>query len=131
MAWEEGHRLLEARVRGLPDALRAGAADDRLPTRVVAGEGIVTTGIGSSAAHARFLAQVLSERPRTQARFVAASTLLEPPPAHAATQTLVVVSQGLSPNARMLLERRRAWRHVVLMTAAAEDPARRAGEAAK
>src|SRR5262249_32601045 len=109
MAWEEGYRLLEARVRGLPDALRARTADDRMPTRVLAGDGaIVTTGIGSSAAHARFLAQVLSERPGIHARFVAASTLLEPPPAHAAAQTLIVVSQGLSPNARLLLTHRGA-----------------------
>src|SRR5262245_44981267 len=121
MAWDEGHRLLEARVRSLPDALRAGAAMDCVPTRATSTDGFVTTGIGSSAAHARFLAQVLSDRLPVRSRFVAPSALLEPAPPHAATQTLVVVSQGLSPNARLLLEHKRAWRHVVLMTAASEE----------
>src|SRR6185436_21166887 len=131
MAWEDGYRVLEARVRGLPDALRIVAGGDHLPTRASASDAIVATGIGSSAAHARFLAQVLSDRLAVPVRFVAPSALLEPAPAPAAVQTLVVISQGLSPNARLLLERRRAWRHVVVMTAASEDTARRAGDAAK
>jgi creatinine amidohydrolase len=131
MAWEDGYRVLEARVRGLPDALRVVAGGDHLPTRASACDAIVATGIGSSAAHARFLAQVLSDRLAVPARFVAPSALLEPAPTHAAAQTLVVISQGLSPNARLLLERRHAWRHVVVMTAASQDTARRAGDAAK
>jgi creatinine amidohydrolase len=131
MAWDDGYRLLEARVRSLPDALRTGAADTHVPTRAASSDGIVTTGIGSSAAHARFLAQVLSDRLAGRARYVTPSALLEPAPPYAAAQTLVVVSQGLSPNARLLLEGRSVWRHVVLLTAASEDTARRTGDVSK
>lgn len=113
-----GYRDLERRMRELPAMLRA-AAREEPPPRLDLGalRGIVTTGLGSSAAHARFLAALIAERCGHAARYVPASALIGPPPAHAAAEALVVVSQGLSPNARLVLASRGAWRHVVLMTA--------------
>jgi creatinine amidohydrolase/Fe(II)-dependent formamide hydrolase-like protein len=126
-----GHRLLEARVRALPDVLRAGVATlqaTKRPPVAAATHGIVTTGIGSSGAHARVLAAVLSERLDTPVRFVPPSALAGAPPTGAARRTLVVVSQGLAPNARLLLAQPGAWQHVALLTAATEDGAARAGD---
>jgi creatinine amidohydrolase len=130
--WRAGYRRLEARVRALPALLRAGAMLACEPPRLRPREvrGIVTTGIGSSAAHARLLAHLLVERLEIPARYAPASALLEAPPARAAEHALIVVSQGLSPNARLVLAGRDAWRHVVLMTASSEDGARRSGDEA-
>jgi creatinine amidohydrolase/Fe(II)-dependent formamide hydrolase-like protein len=127
--WAEGLRLLEARVRALPDLLREGAArPDPAPGFAPADvRGVVTTGVGSSAAHARFLSHLLAQRLGLRARYVPLSAFLAPPGPGAADEALVVISQGLSPNARLALARPRAWRHVVLMTATGEEGARRAG----
>jgi creatinine amidohydrolase len=132
-AWHAGYRILEGRIRALPSLLRAGATLACEPPRLRAREvrGIVTTGIGSSAAHARLLAHLLVESLEIPARYAPASALLEAPPARAAEHALIVVSQGLSPNARLVLAGRDAWKHVVLMTAASEEGARRSGDDAK
>jgi len=130
----EGHRVLEARIRALPDLLLRGAhalGSPPVSTAPLATDAVVTTGIGSSGAHARFLAEVWNARIGIPARFVPPSALLDPPPPDAARRTLIVVSQGLAPNARLLLRHHTAWRHVVVMTAATEDGARRAGDGTK
>jgi creatinine amidohydrolase len=123
--WRDGHRLLQERLAGLPDALRATAA---MPLPSVSTRGlrrVVTTGIGSSEWHARVLAHLLDEHADVPARFVPLSALATT----ARGDLLVVFSQGLSPNARLALARRSAWRDVVVATAA-RGPARMAPLAA-
>ena len=114
-AWREGHRILAERIAGLPAALREAALPaPPLGLAADAVEPCVTTGIGSSAAHARLLAYLLAAG-GLRARF-------RPLSAFAGARggedgLLVVFSQGLSPNARLALEapgRRRA----LLVTAA-------------
>ena len=93
---------------------------------------IVATGVGSSEGHARFLVRLL-EGAGVPARFLPLSALLAPP-AGTDGEALVVISQGLSPNARLVLETAKAWRHAALVTAATEagtdDPAKRRALAA-
>jgi creatinine amidohydrolase len=132
--WRSGHQRLEARVRALPGALREGARSRSVPPvsrAVLACDAIVTTGIGTSGAHARFLAEVWNARVPIPARFTPPSALLGAPPPDASHRTLIVISQGLAPNARLLLRYRASWRHIVVLTAATEDGARRAGDTAK
>lgn len=116
-AWREGHGRLAARVARIPEVLRG--IDPTLPPapfdpREVGC--ICVTGLGSSAAHARFLAALLVERAGVPARFVPTGALLSGASAGAERDALVVFSQGLSPNARLALARPRAWRHLVLLT---------------
>jgi creatinine amidohydrolase len=87
------------------------------------------TGVGSSAAHARFLSALLSERLGLAARFVPLDAF---PRAGDPRDVLVVFSQALSPNARLALAGPEAWQRVVLVTAAAasREPARREAVAA-
>ncbi|MGH7858466.1 MAG: creatininase family protein, partial [Candidatus Binatia bacterium] len=120
--WREGLRRLADRVRGLPDALRQAAREKNAPLGVVAGEvrRFVLTGVGSSAAHARFLAYLLEEYLGVAARFLPLSSFAGAEQPVGPRDVLVVFSQGLSPNARLALAEPGAWKRVVLVTAARE-----------
>jgi hypothetical protein len=72
----------------------------------------ISTGAGSSEGPARLLAALLRARGR-HAEFVPISTFLGEPPRG---DVCVVISQCLSPNARVPLSRASAYRHVVLVT---------------
>lgn len=113
--WREGHQLLREHVDALPALLRA---DGGLRGSVPHGaRRIVTTGAGSSMAHARFSAQLLAEHAGLAARFEPLGWFASPPPADAAETALVVFSQGLSPSAWQALAVPSAWQAVVLVTA--------------
>ena len=90
----------------------------------------VLAGVGSSAAHARFLAHLLRDG-GLDARIAPISALVAAPDPSAADDVLIVVSQGLSPNARLPLRRASAWRWVLVLTAATEDGARAVGDVGK
>ncbi len=90
----------------------------------------VVTGVGSSAAHARFLVHLLREALGCDAHAVPLSAFVDAT-VPSSEDVLIVISQGLSPNARLALDRRSAWKRVVVATAATEEGARRAGDAAK
>ena len=74
------------------------------------------TGVGSSAAHARYLAALLAEELGLPARFVPLDAF---PLAGDARDVLVVFSQALSPNARLALADTGTWLRTVLVTGAA------------
>ncbi len=124
---EVGLRSLEERIAGLPDLIRryAEGPEPHLPARVASIDTFVTTGIGSSEAHARLLAHLLDETPSIRVKYVPLSV--------AATfaqgrtrDALVLFSQGLSPNARLALAAPGRWRHRIVATAARDaDPEKR------
>ena len=121
--WIAGLRLLQSRSAAIPDLLRIALTspiDQNEIVRSIGPGGIVATGVGSSAAHARFLVSVLGEL-SVPARFVPLGAFLEPPPVSVERQTLVIFSQGLSPNARLALARAERWRSVWLATATGGD----------
>ncbi len=126
-----GLRLLAERMAALPAALRAAErlGEPALGFDPRAVRHVVVTGIGSSAAHARLLAHLLCEEASLGARAVPPGAFLAPPPPAAADDALVVFSQGLSPNARFALSAPRAWRAVVLVTAATPESLDARGDA--
>ncbi len=122
--WREGHRILTERVARLP-AIVARAAretDVALDLGPLRARRLATTGIGSSEAHARLLAHLVAEHTTLPARFLPPSALLAPGPEHA-DDALVVFSQGLSPNAQLVLTHAARWQRLVLATAVT-DPGR-------
>lgn len=129
MAWRDAHRSLVERAAAVPAMLRAAADATVPPPRVGLRDvrRVVTTGIGASAAHARLVAFLLAEQCGADARFRPLSEFLGPPPHDSCDDLLVVVSQGLAPNARLALADVAAWRHVALLTATRPDVARAAG----
>jgi creatinine amidohydrolase len=129
MSWRVAHAELAARVRAAPALLRAAAGRAEPPPAVgLAGiRRVVTTGIGSSAAQARLLAFLLAEHLGCDARFRPLGAFLEPAPRDSCDDLLVVVSQGLAPNARLALADPAAWRHVVVLTATRAADARARG----
>jgi len=119
--WRDGYARLAERIAALPALAARAARDVRAPLDLAEGPnaGLVTTGIGSSEAHARLLASLVAERTRRPARFVPASALVAPDAAPAG-DVLVVFSQGLSPNAQLVLADAARWPRVVLATAVTE-----------
>ncbi len=123
--WKSGFRLLQSRNAAIPELLRAALTapfdEDAIRASISPG-GVVTTGAGSSAAHARFLASVLAEL-GVAARFAPLTSFLGPPASGEVRETLVVFSQGLSPNARLALKHVPSWHSVWLATATGQDVA--------
>jgi hypothetical protein len=114
---------LESRAASIPDALavdsQSSVAGALAPLNLEAVRSWLVTGIGASEGPARFLVSLLA-RQGISARYVPASAFLE---AHLPTgDGLIVVSQRLSPNARLAIQRRSAYRACVILTSA--DPER-------
>lgn len=119
-----GLALLEERARSMPAAIRAAAAAP-LPDLCAARAARIclTTGLGSSAAHARFLAAALQQG-GMPARFLPLGSLVQGAGLARADSLLVVFSQGWSPNARAAFADVERFAATVLVTAvsAQESP---------
>ena len=103
--------------RGLPPLHPATLATERF----------IVTGTGSSEAHARYFCQLINLYTQRTAICQPLSAFVDPS-AHSAwrNKTLVVFSQGLSPNAQIALQRRREFAHTILFTATTPEVARQA-----
>ncbi len=122
-----GLRLLEGRIAALPDLIRryAEVPEPQLPASIAAIDTFVTTGIGSSEAHARLLSHLLDEL-GVRAKYVPLSAAAATFSEGRTRDALVLFSQGLSPNARLALAVPRRWRHRIVVTAARDaDPEKR------
>ncbi|MCX6937558.1 MAG: creatininase [Verrucomicrobia bacterium] len=125
-----GHALLAARLAAIPailaDMLARGPAP--LRPRTLASTRFLITGTGSSEAHARYLVMLLNLYSDRAAAYLPLSGFVDPAPGAFAGKTLVVFSQGVSPNAQIALRRRQAFAHTVLFTASTPAAARAAGK---
>ena len=125
-----GHVLLADRLAALPHVLSAmitrGPAPLRPATR--ASRRFIITGTGSSEAHARYLTMLLNLHTDRAAAYLPLSGFTMAEPACFAGATLVVFSQGVSPNAQIALRRRGDFAHCVLFTATTHSAARAAGK---
>ena len=119
-----GRQILGERVAASFAALREALEADVAPEAVRRARGVrrvVTTGLGSSAAHARFLAHQIESLADVPARFVSTTDFLLGRRRPAQDELLAVFSQGLSRNARYALCDPSGWGDCVVFTAAGDD----------
>lgn len=125
-----GHGVLAARLASIPGYLggmMASAAG--FQARPFApGESFLVTGIGSSEAHARFLTWELNRLGTVRAEFVPLAAMDSATGFDAAGRTLVLFSQGLSRNVRLVLDQRARFSRTVLFTAATTEGLLKAGQ---
>jgi fructoselysine-6-P-deglycase FrlB-like protein len=125
-----GHDLLGRRLAQIPEVLAEmlmrGPQELRPATRQ-AGRFIIT-GTGSSEAHARYLQMLLNLYTDHPASYLPLSGFTDAHRPAFAGKTLIVFSQGVSPNAQIALRRRSDFAHTVLFTATTPEMARRAGK---
>ncbi len=116
---------MRGRLAALPACLREVAA--RVQTGSISSGGVVVTGIGASEAPARLMAELLRASRGASAVFAPLSAFAAGAAGADPTGTddgrgrsLVVFSQGLSPNACLALARAREFEHATLFTSARE-----------
>jgi len=124
-----GLETLERRIDSIPHHLRE-AFDSPLPGSLVP-PGVnkfVTTGIGSSEAHARYLAVLLNRSGVCSAEFLPTVSFYGLTIQPRRDTHLFVFSQGLSPNARIALNRRDRFAGMTLVTSSTAEGQRQAGK---
>jgi len=125
-----GHELLSKRIEQIPGEL-AGMIVRGLPQlrpSTLAAEQFVVTGTGSSEAHARYFANLINLNTDRTATFLPLSAFLDPSHEVMHGRTLVVFSQGVSPNAQIALKRHKDFAHTILFTSTTPVSARNAGK---
>jgi creatinine amidohydrolase len=125
-----GHALLAQRLAQIPGEI-AGMLVRGLPqlsVATLAAERFIVTGTGSSEAHARYLCTLINLYTERTATYLPLSAFAAPRAEVFAGKTLVVFSQGISPNAQIALRRHAAFAHTILFTATTAPAARAAGK---
>ena len=114
-----GHGLLAERLASIPAVIADMIDRGPLPLRAatLAARRFIITGTGSSEAHARYLAMLLNLHTDRAAAYLPLSGFTMADPVSFAGATLVVFSQGVSPNAQIALRRKGDFAHCVLFTA--------------
>ena len=130
VGWAAGLALLRERQARLPGLVRAALEAPLVLPRLDDVRAVVTTGVGSSLGHARYLSWLLRTRAGVPSWDVPTGSFLEAPGEEAREQALVVFSQGLSPNARPPLAFIEHYRRVGVVTSAEQDSPGRAAVAA-
>lgn len=125
-----GHQLLAARLARIPSILAEMLARPPAPLApaTLAARRFIVTGTGSSEAHARYLATLLNLHTDRTAAYLPLSGFTASQREAFAGRTLVVFSQGVSPNAQIALRRHREFAHAVLFTATTPEGAAAAGK---
>ncbi len=125
-----GHRLLEQRVAQIPEVLRGMISHGPASLKPASLQSVrfVITGTGSSEAHARYLSMLLNLYCDRAATYIPLSGFTTANRQAFAGKTLVVFSQGVSPNAQIAINRRSDFLHTILFTATNPDTALRAGK---
>jgi len=126
-----GHDLLRRRLAQIPAVLAGMLAADSAPllpaTR--ASQRFIVTGTGSSEAHARYLVMLLNLYTDRAASYLPLSGFTDEHSPAFGGKTLIVFSQGVSPNAQIALRRRTHFSHTILFSATNPETALRAGKA--
>ncbi|EIP98611.1 putative phosphosugar isomerase [Opitutaceae bacterium TAV1] len=125
-----GHDLLAHRLAQIP-AVLAGMIDrgqTPLKPATLGAHRFIITGTGSSEAHARYLTMLVNLHTDRAAAYLPLSGFVDLRRDAFAGKTLVVFSQGVSPNAQIALNRRKDFAHCVLFTATTPDAALAAGK---
>jgi GTP cyclohydrolase II len=121
-----GLDLIESRISSIPRILTEMAAGPlpAISEKTASATRFLVTGTGSSEPHARFLVWLISQftQPDVSARFVPLTAFITNTVPRDPKATLVVISQGLSPNAQIALRFAAEFEHSVVFTStSAED----------
>jgi len=125
-----GHEVLLRRLDQLPGEI-AGILVRGLPQlrpNTRASERFLVTGTGSSEAHARYFCYLINLYTDRSATYLPLSSFLHIDATVIQDRTMVVFSQGVSPNAQIALRRYREFAHTVLFTSTTPQQAREAGK---
>ena len=106
--------LIRDRIESLPEHLADVAARPWDDAVRALGDDAVVTGVGASAGPARLFAWLLAHRLRLAARFAPMSAFAGSSAPEG--RTLVIVSQGLSPNARLAFRHVKSFERVLVLT---------------
>ena len=125
-----GHDLLARRLARIPEIIAGMIARGPAPLKpaTLAAQRFIITGTGSSEAHARYLTMLLNLYSDRAAAYLPLSVFIDRHPDAFTGKTLVVFSQGVSPNAQIALNRRVDFTHCVLFTATTPAAARASGK---
>jgi len=125
-----GHTLLAQRLAAIPSILGGMLVRGPAPLKpaTLASTRFIITGTGSSEAHARYLATLLNFHTDRAASYLPLSGFTDGHRDGFTGKTLVVFSQGVSPNAQIALRRRHDFSHTVLFTASSPAAALAAGK---
>lgn len=125
-----GHELLAQRLRAVTPLLleMVNHPLERVSARTLTSRSFLVTGTGSSEAHARFLVHLLNRRAGRPAEFIPLSAFCDMPADFGRGRTLVVISQGISPNAQVALRRAGDFDHTVMFTSTTAAGAEAAGK---
>tara|TARA_B110000483_G_scaffold41077_1_gene50856 strand:- start:1450 stop:2517 length:1068 start_codon:yes stop_codon:yes gene_type:complete len=125
-----GHKILASRLESIPSILGAMLTQGpaRLSAATLASQRFVVTGTGSSEAHARYLATLLNLHTDRAAAYLPLSGFVDAPADNFSGKTLVVFSQGVSPNAQIALQRGSDFEHTILFSATTPEAAQAAGK---
>jgi creatinine amidohydrolase len=120
-----GHLLLEERLGKISELLFNQDCFDwsDFSFREDRARSFVVCGLGSSAAHARYLSYILQRHTAFPASFLPVSAVADLQSVPDGT-VLVVISQGLSPNSWLALEKRHLFQDTIVLTAVSEAKAR-------
>ncbi len=100
----------------------------QLRPMTLASERFLVTGTGSSEAHARYFCNLINLFTDRSAAYLPLSAFLVMARELTIDKTLVVFSQGVSPNAQIALRNHKDFRHSVLFTSTTPHAARQAGK---
>jgi creatinine amidohydrolase len=125
-----GHALLARRLASIPSILGGMLSRGPAPLEpaTLASKRFIITGTGSSEAHARYLATLLNFHTDRSAAYLPLSGFTDGHRDGFTGKTLVVFSQGVSPNAQIALRRSRDFAHSILFTASNPTAALAAGK---
>ena len=125
-----GHGLLVRRLALIPELLLDLASHpiERVSARTLTARSFLVAGTGSSEAHARFLVYLLNRHARRPAEFIPLSAFCDMAAEFGRGRVLIVVSQGLSPNAQVAIDRHRDFDHLVVFTSTTAAGAAAAGK---
>jgi creatinine amidohydrolase len=126
--WAQGLEILRVRQREAPARVAHALTYPLDFSRIDLAKyrSVVTTGIGSSLAHARYLSWLLRTRGNIPSWDVSAGAFLAMPGNDAREQALIVFSQGFSPNARLPLAYADRFGCTIVITAAGREFGERA-----
>ncbi|MGZ0654226.1 hypothetical protein ACWPKS_01340 [Coraliomargarita sp. W4R72] len=129
MTQHRGLEILAQRIEEVPQWLQQ-TLGKAFPEPFPAGQvrQVVTTGIGSSEAAAKYLSALLNRIPAVHSEYLPTAAFYGELPAATEQKHLIVFTQGLSPNAQIVLERIDHFAGLTLVTSSTPEGQRNAGK---